>query len=68
MQKALDAHAEPYLAFLDFRNTPTEGYTTSPAQRMLNRRTRTQLPMSNRLLKVHMTRNFFFLFLVVGYL
>ena len=51
MQKALDAHAEPYLAFLDFRNTPTEGYTTSPAQRMLNRRTRTQLPMSNRLLK-----------------
>ena len=51
MQKALDAHADPYLAFLDFRNTPTEGYTTSPAQRMLNRRTRTLLPMSNRLLK-----------------
>ena len=23
MQKALDAHADPYLAFLDFRNTPT---------------------------------------------
>ena len=36
MQKALDAHADPYLAFLDFRNTRTEGYTTSPAQRMLN--------------------------------
>ena len=35
MQKALDA----------------QGYTTSPAQRMLNRRTRTLLPMSNRLLK-----------------
>ena len=51
MQKALDAHTDPYLAFLDFRNTPTEGYTTSPAQRMLNRRTRTPLPMSNRLLK-----------------
>ena len=38
MQKALDAHADPYLAFLDFRNTPTEGYTTLPAQRMLKRR------------------------------
>ena len=25
MQKALDAHAGPYLAFLDFSNTPTEG-------------------------------------------
>ena len=50
-QKALDAHADPYLAFLDFRNTLTEGYTTSPAQRMLSRRKRTLLPMSNRLLK-----------------
>ena len=51
MQKALDAHADPYLAFLDVRNSPTEGYTTSPAQRMLNGRTRALLLMSNRLLK-----------------
>ena len=51
MQKALDAHADPYLAFLAFRNTPTEVYTTSPVQRMLHRRTRTLLPMCNRLLK-----------------
>ena len=36
-KKALDAHADPYVAFLDFRNTPTEGYIASPAQRMLNR-------------------------------
>ena len=50
MQKALNAHSDPYLVFLD-RNTPTEGYTASPAWRMLNRRTRTLLPMSNRLLK-----------------
>ena len=49
MQKALDAHSDPYLAFLDFRNTPTEGYSSSPAQRMLNRRTRTLLPMSSKL-------------------
>ena len=51
MQKALDAHADPYLALLDFRNTPTEGYTTSAAQQMLNRRKRTLLPISNRLIK-----------------
>ena len=51
MQKGLNAPSDPYLVFLDFRNTPTEGYTTSPARRMLNRRTRTLLPMSNRLLK-----------------
>ena len=51
MQKALDAHADPYLAFLDFRNTPMEGYTTSAAQQMLNRRRRTLLPIPNRLLK-----------------
>ena len=25
MQKVLDAHTDPYLAFLDFRNTSTEG-------------------------------------------
>ena len=51
MQKALDAHADPYLAFLDFRNTPTEGSRTSAAQQMLNRRIRILLPISNRLLK-----------------
>ena len=32
-QKALDAHADPYLSFLDFRNAPTEDYTTSAALR-----------------------------------
>ncbi|XP_015767458.1 PREDICTED: uncharacterized protein K02A2.6-like [Acropora digitifera] len=36
MQKALHAHADPYLAFLDFRDNWTEGYTTSAAQQMRN--------------------------------
>ena len=53
-KRALDARADPYVAFLDFRNTPTEGYITSPAQRVLNRRKRTLLPMFNRLLKPEM--------------
>ena len=57
MQKALDAHTDPYLTFLDFRNTQTEGHTTSPAQRMLNRQTRTLLPMSNILLKPKIPTN-----------
>jgi len=51
MQKSLDAHGDPYLALLDFRNTPTEGYSSSPAQRMFNRRTKTLIPMSNNLLR-----------------
>ena len=50
MQKALDAHADPYLV-MDFRNTPTEGLGVSPSQRMLNRRAKTFLPMSAKLLK-----------------
>ena len=33
-----------YLALLDWRNTPTEGIGTSPAQRLFGRRTRTLIP------------------------
>lgn len=47
---------DQFLALLDFRNTPTEATGTSPAQRLLNRRTRTLLPTSETLLrpKVHL--------------
>ena len=45
MRKAIDDKADVYLAFLDYRNTPTEAMHTSPAQRMFARRTRTLLPM-----------------------
>ena len=38
------------IALLLHRNTPQAGYTYSPAQRMLCRRTRTHLPTSDRLL------------------
>ena len=51
MQKALDAGTEPYLAILDYRNTPTQGMDSSPAQRLLNRRTRTLLPTARTLLQ-----------------
>ena len=45
MRNAIDDKADVYLAFLDYRNTPTEAMHTSPAQRMFARRTRTLLPM-----------------------
>ena len=41
MLKALEAGADPYLGFLDFRNTATEGLGTSPAQRLFGRRPKT---------------------------
>ena len=40
-----------YLALLDWRNTPTEGIGTSPAQRFLGQRCKTLLPMAGLLLK-----------------
>ena len=39
------------LALLDWRNTPTEGIGTSPAQRLMGRRTRTLLRTHQNLLK-----------------
>ena len=40
-----------FLALLDWRNTPTEGMGTSPAQRLMGRRCRPLLPMSKSLLQ-----------------
>ena len=43
MKKAKADGQDPLLALLDWRNTPTEGIGTSPAQRLMGRRTRTLL-------------------------
>jgi hypothetical protein len=51
MRKAKSAKHDPYLALLDFRNTPTQGMDSSPAQRLMSRRTKTLLPTSGNLLK-----------------
>ena len=56
MEKALAVGADPYLGFLDFRNTPTEGLDTSPVQRLFGRRTKTLLPTSSRLLSMRKLR------------
>ena len=51
LKKAMFDHKDPYLALLDWGNTPTEGLESSPVQRLMRRRTRTLLPTSARLLK-----------------
>ena len=50
LRKAEKTKLSPYEALLDQHNTPTAGITTSPAQRFLNRRTRTEVPMKATLL------------------
>ena len=51
MKKSASTRSDFHLALLDWRNTPTEGMASSPAQRMFGRRTRTLLPTSKKLLK-----------------
>ena len=52
MRRATEARADPYLALLDWRNTPSEGFNASPAQRLLGRRVRTLFPTRDTLLQV----------------
>ena len=51
MKKAKQAGTDVYLSLLDWRNTPSEGMSSSPAQRMFGCRTRTLLPTTSSLLK-----------------
>ena len=48
MKKARIAGTDPNLSLLDYRNTPTEGLGSSPAQRLFGRRTKTLVPTSSR--------------------
>ena len=50
MTKAVESGGDPLLGLLDWRNTPSEQLSASPAQLMFGRRTRTRLPTSNALL------------------
>ena len=51
LKKARADNKDPLLAFLDWRNTPSEGLGTSPVQRLMGRRTRTLLPTHTKLLE-----------------
>ncbi|XP_061176082.1 uncharacterized protein K02A2.6-like [Saccostrea echinata] len=48
----LEKAKDPYMAILDYRNTPLEELGLSPAQLFLARRLRTKLPVSATLLKL----------------
>ncbi|KAK3539520.1 hypothetical protein QTP70_009498 [Hemibagrus guttatus] len=51
MGKAKRAKTDPYLAILEHRNTPSQGFSASPAQRLMSRRTKTLLPTCDSLLR-----------------
>lgn len=51
MTKAVESGADPFLALLDWRNTPSEQLQMTPTQIMFGRRTRTKLPTTETLLK-----------------
>ena len=51
LTKRKEAGQSEFLALLDWRNTPTEGVRTSPAQRLMGRRCRTLLPLASTLLQ-----------------
>lgn len=47
LTKCAMSRTDPCIALLEIRNTPTQGAGTSPAQRLLNRRTRTLIPATD---------------------
>ena len=51
IRKALDTTRDPYIAILDYRNTPTEGMEPSPVQRLMNSRIRTLLTTTKAFLQ-----------------
>ena len=44
---------DAWMAILHWRNTPTEGLDSSPAQRLMSRRLKTSLPVADSLLQPH---------------
>ena len=51
LTKAKASGQDPYLAILDWRNTPSATIGTSPVQRLFGRRTKTMLPTAGTLLQ-----------------
>ena len=51
LRKTTKSGEDQYLALLNIRNAPTQGVDSSPAQRLMGRRTRTLLPTTKSLLE-----------------
>uniref|UniRef100_A0A8C5QG74 Gypsy retrotransposon integrase-like protein 1 n=1 Tax=Leptobrachium leishanense TaxID=445787 RepID=A0A8C5QG74_9ANUR len=50
-KKAKYDGTDPWKAILHWRNTPSEGMDSSPAQRLMSKRLKTSLPVANKLLE-----------------
>ncbi|GFX34112.1 transposon Tf2-6 polyprotein [Trichonephila clavipes] len=50
MKKAREDRRDYLVGLMEYRNTPISGLDLSPAQMMFNRRLKTKLPISNKLL------------------
>lgn len=50
MKKAKEDNSDIFLALLEWRNSPSENLTLSPVQILMGRRTKSKLPISNKLL------------------
>jgi hypothetical protein len=51
LTKAALSGRDPYIALLEYRNTPVSGMSLSPAQMLMSRRLRSKLPTTAKLLK-----------------
>ena len=51
LKKAFEDGTDPYIALLEYRNTPVTGMEYSPAQLLMSRRLRSKLPTTHELLK-----------------
>ena len=50
LKKTHEENTDPYLALLEYRNTPVSGMKYSPAQMLMSRRLRTKIPVATSLL------------------
>uniref|UniRef100_A0A9J8AEU2 Uncharacterized protein n=1 Tax=Cyprinus carpio carpio TaxID=630221 RepID=A0A9J8AEU2_CYPCA len=50
LTKSQSENGHPYIALLEYRNTPLDGIGMSPAQLLMGRRLKTKLPTSTTLL------------------
>jgi len=56
-EKRKKSNSDPFIALLNFRNTPQQVTDYSPVQQLINRRTRTLLPMKSSLLESNIPEN-----------
>ena len=56
IKKAVNGGNDPHLALLNYRNTPIDGFSLSPAQMLMSRRLRSRIPMLPKKLEAKVNR------------